>query len=291
MSPTASLFCDELCSLGEGAFWHPLRNELFWFDINAGVLFGADPAGTIHHRIEFVRPASAAALIDFHNLAIAAQGELLTLDIDAKTMAPLHEFEPANPLTRSNDGRVSPSGVWWVSTMGKNAEHKAGTIYAFAEGQLAPVVTKVTIPNAICFSPDGKIAYYTDTPTRRILSAQIDPTTTKPLSDWQLFVELEDGPGAPDGAITDSQGNVWSAEYGGGRVVRYTPDGRLDLVVNVPARNVTCPTLGGADLKTLFVTTARQGLDESDIESAPYSGAVFAIDVDVPGRAEVPLRL
>lgn len=291
MPQTASLFCDELCSLGEGAFWHPQRNELFWFDINRSLLFGADMAGTVHHRIAFDRPASAAALIDFHRLAIACEGELLTLDIDAKSLSPLHELEPQNPVTRANDGRVSPTGVWWISTMGKDAEPKAGTIYTFSMGKLAPIVTKLTIPNAICFSPDGTFAYHTDTPRRRIMRAAIDLKTARPVAEWELFIDLADAPGRPDGAITDMEGNLWSAEYGGGRVVRYTPSGKTDLVVNVPARNVTCPTLGGQDLKTLFVTTARQELPPDEIAKAPYSGAVFAIEVDVAGRAEVALKL
>lgn len=291
MSENAALFSDELCSLGEGAFWHPLRKELFWFDINNSTLFGADASGQLVHRMALESPGSAAALIDFQNIAIAVKGQILALDLATRSFTPLHAFEADNPVTRSNDARVSPNGVWWLSTMGKNAEPEAGALYAFSHGSLKPVRSHITIPNSICFSPDGRLAYFTDTVKRVIERIEISPETALPIGEWEPFIDLRDAEGAPDGAVTDSAGNLWSAQYGGGQVVRYTPEGKRDRVVDVPAKNVTCPALGGPHMSTLYITTARQGLDAKALEKAPFSGAVFAIEVDVAGRPEVPLAL
>lgn len=291
MTTTAQLFIECKCSLGEGIFWHPGRRELFWFDINAGALYRADAAGDIQRKITFGQPVSAAALIDDKTLLVAGADALLKVGIEDGTISPLIPFEADNPITRSNDARVSPQGAWWVSTMGRNEETGAGALYRFVSGELTPILTEVSIPNAICFAPDGRRAYFTDTPTRKIKTVALDPETALPIGEWEVFVDLSGQKGAPDGAVTDAEGFVWSAEYGGGRVVRYAPDGSVDRVVSVPAQNVTCPTFGGDDLKTLYVTTARQNLSEEDLRSQPLAGSVFAIDLDVAGRPEVPVRL
>ncbi len=156
-----------------------------------------------------------------------------------------------------------------------------------------------------CFSPDGALAYFADTPERKIERVALDPETGKPAGDWEVFVDLGGQPGFPDGAVCDSEGFVWSAEYGGGRVVRYAPDGRVDRVVTVPAPNVTCPCFGGDDLKTPLyhhghtghergasgaLSAGRQRVPDKNRRARPgrdAAKALVAVAGDAPGTSEI----
>jgi len=290
MSLKADLFIDCRCDLGEGPFWHPDRAELFWFNINAGDLYRANPKGEVLDRWRFDEPVSAAALIDHDTLLVAAASGVMRFSIlsgEREMIAPLEDDMPA---TRSNDSRVSPQGTWWVGTMSRSEDATSGKLYGFRDGVFSIIKSPVHIPNAICFAPDGTRAYFADTPSRKIMKVDLDPQTGMPAGDWSLFVDLAGQPGAPDGAVTDAEGFVWNAEYGGGRVVRYSPDGEVDNIVEVPCANVTCPVLGGPDLKTLYITTAAQGMTDDEKEAAPLAGGIFECEVDVPGVPEVRVR-
>lgn len=291
MADGAELFVDCRLGLGEGPLWHGGRHELFWFDINAGKLFRADESGTLRSEIRFGEPVAAAAIIDDETLLVASASALLVTDIASGTTRRHMSLEADNPLTRSNDSRVCPQGAWWIGTMGTREQDGVGAVYHYRDGTLSLIRNKVTIPNATCFSPDGSVAYFADSLTRRIERVALDRQTGKPAGDWELFVDLAGQPGVPDGAVCDSEGFVWSAEYGGGRVVRYRPDGSVDRVISVPAPNVTCPCFGGDDLRTLYITTARQGMNDEQLAQYPHAGSVFRIRIEVPGQAETPVFL
>lgn len=286
MTDTAELFIDCRCALGEGPIWHPLRNELFWFDINAHALFNASSDGAIINRWLFDESVAAAAIIDRDDLLIAAASKLIRFNIlhnDQQVICPL---EADNPLTRTNDSRVNLAGGFWIGTMGMNDDAGLGAVYQYRAGKIEKLFGDVGIPNSTCFSPDGTLAYWTDTLTGKILKCEIDPQTGLPIGEWQLHIDTEGQRGAPDGAIIDSEGYMWSARWGGSCVIRHAPDGSIDRIVEVPASNVTCPALGGTDLKTLYVTTASKGLTPEEQAAEPQAGSVFAIRVDVPGQPE-----
>lgn len=291
MSQTADLFIDCRCSLGEGPFWHPGRQELFWFDINVGALFRANAAGVILAKLSFGEAVAAAALVDDETLLVAAASAILDFDIEAGTFGPRLALEADNPKTRANDSRVCPRGAWWIGTMDRSEKDNLGAVYHYRSGKLTTLRTNVGIPNATCFSPDGRFAYFADTPTRRIERIALDTETGLPIGKWQPFVDLKGQRGFPDGAVVDSEGFVWNAEYGGGRVVRYTPEGKLDRVVKVPVPNATCPCFGGRELKTLYITTASQGMIPDELARFPHAGSVFAVELDVPGLPETPVTL
>jgi sugar lactone lactonase YvrE len=291
MSDTAELFIDCRNSLGEGPLWHKGRGELFWFDINANRMFRAGPGGDIRAEIDFGEPVAAAAIVDDSHLLIAAATGILDFDIETGAFSERLPLEADNPVTRSNDSRVSPHGAWWIGTMGRNAEPGVGAVYHFLGGKLTLLRDKVGIPNATCFSPDGRIAYFTDSHTKRIEKVAIDPETGAPVGDWEHFVDLSSKGVSPDGAVCDAEGFVWNAEYGGGRVTRYSPDGRIDREVAVPCPNITCPCFGGDDLKTLYITTAAEGMTPEASAQYPHAGSLFAFALDVPGQAETPVRL
>lgn len=287
----AELFVDCRCELGEGPFWHPLLDRLFWFDIPNQTLLSADENGHLVDRIAFKDAVSAAAVIDRDHLLVAQAGVLLRYQFSTDMAVPIVPLEADKPGNRTNDGRVDPTGGFWIGTMSRQGgQHPgAGAVYRFRNGTLTTVLTDVTIPNSTCFSPDGRTAYFADTSTDIIRKVALDPQTGLPAGEWTQFATTA-GRGLPDGAVVDSEGYLWSARWGGSCVVRHAPDGSVDRIVELPVSRVTCPAFGGKDLRTLFITTARQGMTPEELEREPYAGSVFTVRVDVPGQPEHLLR-
>jgi len=290
MNSKAELFVDSRCELGEGPFWNPLLERLFWFDILNQTMLSAGTDGHIVDRITFKDTVSAGAVIDKDSLAVAQSGALLRYDFATDTTSVIAEIEGDVPTNRTNDSRVDRTGGFWIGTMGRKAEAGVGGVYQYRAGQTTKVIENIRIPNSICFSPDGRTAYFTDS-GRMILKCATDPATGLPIGPWEDFFTME-GPGGADGSVVDSEGFLWNARWGGGKVIRISPDGKLDKVVEVPGvSQVSCPAFGGSDLKTLYLTTAREHMTPEQIEREPHAGSVFAVALDVAGIAEPFLKL
>ncbi|MCB1517510.1 MAG: SMP-30/gluconolactonase/LRE family protein [Hyphomicrobiaceae bacterium] len=287
----AELFIDSQNSLGEGPLWHPGRQQLFWFAIHDGELFAASTQGEIEGNWSFGEPAAAAGIIDDNALAVATASGLYRLDLASGAKSLIVSIEENDPLTRTNDSRVGPGGGFWIGTMARSEKTPSGSVYHFRHGKLTRIKSGIYIPNATSFSPDGTIAYFADTPDGLILKCPIDPQTAMPTGDFTLFRDTRGEPGHPDGAVVDSEGYVWNARYGGGSVIRYTPAGEIDRIIEVPVPNTTCPAFGGPDLKTLYITTAHQQMSDADRARFPLSGSVFKIELDIAGQAEIPVAL
>ena len=291
MTEQAKLFIDSRCKLGEGPFWHPLRQQFFWFDILAKTLFAANEDGGSAGQWTFDKMVSAAGVIDKDTLAVAGQGTIFKLDLASDEISSLVALEADLPGNRSNDGRVNPAGGLWIGTMEHAEQLYSGSVYQFRGGALKKLFGDIRIPNSTCFSPDGRTAYFTDTPNRIIMKRDIDPATGEPIGFWSVFADTSAHPGAPDGSVVDSQGYLWSARWGGSRVIRYAPDGLIDREIMVPASQITCPAFGGPDLKTLYLTSANKNLSAAALASEPHAGSVFSIRVDVAGQPEPLLKL
>lgn len=290
MNSKAELFVDSRCELGEGPFWNPLLERLFWFDILNQTMLSAGTDGHIVDRITFKDTVSAGAVIDKDSLAVAQSGALLRYDFSTDTTSVIAEIEGDVPTNRTNDSRVDRTGGFWIGTMGRKAEAGVGGVYQYRSGQTIKVIENIRIPNSICFSPDGRTAYFTDS-GRMIVKCATDPATGLPIGPWEDFFTME-GPGGADGSVVDSEGFLWNARWGGGKVIRISPDGKLDKVVEVPGvSQVSCPAFGGSDLKTLYLTTAREHMTPEQIEREPHAGSVFAVALDVAGIAEPFLKL
>lgn len=290
MNSKAELFVDSRCELGEGPFWHPLLERLFWFDILNQTMLSAGTDGHIVDRITFKDTVSAGAVIDRGSLAVAQSGALLRYDFATDSTSVIVEIEGDVPTNRTNDSRVDRTGGFWIGTMGRKAEAGVGGVYQYRAGQTTKVIDNIRIPNSICFSPDGRTAYFTDS-GKTIVKCATDPATGLPVGPWEDFFTME-GPGGADGSVVDSEGYLWNARWGGGKVIRISPDGKLDKVVEVPGiTQVSCPAFGGKDLKTLYITTAREHMTPEQIEREPHAGSVFAVALDVPGIADPFLKL
>ena len=264
------------CDLGEGPLWHPERGQLFWFDILGRRLLTQEDGAT--RMWDFDRLVSAAGWVDRDRLLVASETDLFLFDLAAGTSETICPLEEDLPATRSNDGRADPWGGFWIGTMGKAAERGAGAIYRWYRGDLRRLHGGITIPNSICFSPDRRFAYFTDTPTRIIRRQPLDSATGWPSGEAEDWLDLRVEGLNPDGSVTDAEGNLWNAQWGARRVACYSPDGRFLHAVAFPGRNTSCPAFGGAGLSTLFCTTAREHLSSEVLAREPENGLTFAAE-------------
>lgn len=271
-----------VCLLGEGPLWHPLRQQLFWFDILSRRLMSSPGTG-IH---EFEEHVSAAGWIDRDTLMVASETGLFRLELDSGDREILVSLEAADTTTRSNDGRADPWGGFWIGTMGKRAEPRAGAIYRYYRGELRRLFAGITVSNAICFGADAAVAYFTDTPTGVVMRQRLAPADGWPDGAPEPFVDLRADGLKPDGAVVDAAGIVWIAMAGGGRICGFDAAGTRVHEVAFPARQTTCPAFGGADLDILFCTSAAVGLDPDLIRAEPTNGMTFAVSGMGPGQAE-----
>jgi len=278
------------CSLGEGPLWHPQRERLYWFDIPVGRLHTCNHLGGQHHQWDFGEPASAAGWIDTDTLLVATASGLQRFNLLTGEWTTVIGLESDNAVTRSNDGRIGPDGSFWIGTMALDGSPREGAYYRYHNGKMDCLAPKVSIPNATCFSPDGRTAYLADTRKQVIWSWPLDELGN-PQGEKRVHINLREQNLNPDGAVCDAQGYLWNAQWGAWRIARYAPDGSLDKVIELPVSQPTCPAFGGPDLKTLFITSASEGLSEKDLEKQPDAGMVMAMELDIAGLPEHRARV
>lgn len=281
-----SVLCDIACELGEGPTYDPIANRLWWFDITGRKLLErAFPDGsTVVHDLPFM--ASALAAIDPDRQLIVSETGLHVRDVATGALSLLLPIEADDPATRSNDSRVHPCGAFWIGTMAKDEARAAGAIYWFLRGELRLLYPGITVPNSICFSPDGAIAYFTDTPRGRLMRVDCDPATGLPTGEPSVFVDWRGQEGWIDGSVVDADGVLWNARWEGGAVDAWSPRGERLRTISVPARQSTCPAFVGPDAGRMIVTSAWKGKDEAARAADPHAGKTFLIDMPVRGRFE-----
>lgn len=280
-----------LLTLGEGPTFDPATGTAWWFDIIGKTLheLHLSSGSKRQHTLPFL--ASVLAHIDGERQLVASEDGLFIRDIASGKLEPYVEFEPGKPGNRSNDGRVHPSGALWIGTMGKKAEDGAGAIYHIARGTVTRLFERISIPNAICFSPDGTTGYYTDTADNRLMRVALDPATGLPVGDATVLVDGNDRPGGFDGAVCDADGTIWNARWGAGQLDRYAADGRLISSFDIPASQVTCPAFIGDNARRILVTSAHEGMDDAARAEDKLAGATFEAGMDVNGVFDTPYKL
>ncbi|MFF3335505.1 SMP-30/gluconolactonase/LRE family protein [Streptomyces sp. NPDC002888] len=255
-------------TLGEGPTWDAASGRLIWIDILGSRIHTYDPATgqrtvrTTEQHVGAVKPRTGGGLV------LNLRDGVGLLDPD-DTFRWLHH-EPV-PGRRANDAAVAPDGSLWAGTMRYDEAPGGGTLSRVTgDGSVEVVLDDVAVSNGTGWSPDGRLMYYIDSPTRRV--DVFDFTDGRPANRRPL-VEIEEGAGFPDGLTVDADGCVWVALWEGGAVRRYTPAGVLDRVIGLPAPRVTACAFGGADLSDLYITTARVGLDTPP----PLSGSLLVV--------------
>lgn len=271
---TVSVFDNRACILGEGPLWHPQRRQLFWFNILAKKLLTRENG--VPREWGFEDTVSAAGWVDETTLFMASANGLWRLSLSDGSRELVVALEADNATTRSNDGRADPWGGFWIGTMGYNAEVGAGAIYRYYRGTLRKLFPEITISNAICFSADRSCAYFTDTPTRKVMKTALDEAGW-PIGEAEVFLDLTADELNPDGAVVDAQGTLWLAQWGASRVAAYNARGQFQKAINLPASQITCPAFGGDHMTTLYVTSATEGLDPAILEASRDHGKTFAV--------------
>ena len=267
--------------LGEGPVWDERRGELLRVDVSGGLVHRWNP--TTGEATSFATPGEVGAVVlcADEGLLLAVECELWRVD-DAGGWTWLAEVDD-KPGIRFNDCRADSRGRLWAGTLHRQRRHGEAGLYRLDPGgELTLVLPDRTISNGIGWSLDGSTMYYIDSTTERIDRFDYDLDTGQ-LGDQRLFAAIEPTDGLPDGLTVDAQGGVWVCLFGGGRIRRYSPDGVLDREIELPLTNPTCPAFGGADLRTLYITTARHHLSSEQLIREPLAGAVLQVDVGVAG--------
>ena len=248
--------------LGEGVLWSPAHGEVQWTDIFGRRFWAHRPSDGQTRSVPLPDRLACFAHLGGSSILAGFAGGLEAFDFESGTRRLIAAIEHDRPTTRLNDGRLDRRGRLVLGTMDEDRDARPiGQIWSFGGSAARVLASDVRIANSIAFSPDGRRMYFADTPEKRIRLYDYD-LDSGVLSGERVFASVE-GPGFPDGSTVDADGCLWNAEWGGGRVVRYAPDGRVDRALALPASQVTCCAFGGANLDRLYVTTARTGLDPS----------------------------
>ncbi len=273
--------------VGEGILWHARQRQLWWTDIQGRKLHCYNWAGealTIHETPE--RVGSFAFVAGSDRLIVAFASGIAWYDVHSQKIEWLARPQQIVSGVRFNDGRVDRRGRFWSGTMVEGAQHTAdGCLYSLGRsGLLQCHARDIRISNGLCMSLDGTRLYFADSAMRTIYEYEmIEPEGR--LGARRIFTTTPEG-AYPDGAAVDAEGCVWSAHWGAGCLVRYMPDGRIDRTITVPTCQPSCVCFAGPDLDVLCVTSARENLSESVLQSEPHAGAVFLYRAGIRGLAE-----
>ncbi len=278
--------------LGESPFWHPDEAALYWCDIPGRALHRWHPETTTHRHWALPSEPGCCVPMPGGQLLLAMRDGLFRFDPRTGGRERL-AAPPYDPETeRFNDGKADPQGRLWVGTIYEPRAPPRAALYRWAGGRLDRMAGGVTVSNGLAFSPDGRTLYWSDTTAHRIHALDLDAAAGT-VSRQRLFAEFarksadpELGPygGRPDGAAVDVEGAYWVALFEGQRLLRLAAgDGRLLQEVPLPVRCPTMPCLGGPDLRTLYLTTARHNRPPEELAAQPWAGCVLHMRVDVPG--------
>ncbi|MBL8700857.1 MAG: SMP-30/gluconolactonase/LRE family protein [Alphaproteobacteria bacterium] len=272
--------------LGESPFWDGAAGLLWWIDIRAPSIQAWSPATGAHRR--WLMPATIGCIVP------RARGGLLVglhtgfhaFDPATGALAPIARPDPELPDNRPNDARCDRNGRFWCGTMENYGRTRTGSLYRLdADRALHKVDGPYIVPNSITFAPDGRRMTFTDTRQGDILAYDYDPATATRRGS-RVLLAADGAPGRPDGSCVDAEGCVWNARFGGGCVVRVTPDGRVDRIIELPAINATACAFGGARLDELYVTTGTLRMTLEQLGAQPAAGSVFVLRPGVGGVPE-----
>ena len=270
------------CELGEGPVWW--RGALWFTDIKQKTVHRFDPVSGQGQSWRAPSQVGFLAPLENGHFIAGAKTGLYDFDPASGGFVLIRAVEPDRPFNRLNDGAVDRKGQLWFGSMDDGERQPSGMLYRLCRGSLAPVDSGYVITNGPAFSPDGGTLYHTDTLEKRIYAFDLGEDGS--LANKRLFAAIEDGAGYPDGPTVDSEGCLWTGLFGGWAARRYAPDGALLESVSFPVANVTKLAFGGADLTTVYATTARKGLDAGALANQPLAGGLFCFQANVPGQPQ-----
>ena len=271
--------------LGEVPRWHPLERALYWIDAFKPAVHRLDPASgklesfTPPEKLGSFAPRAGGGLL------IAGRGGLAHYDPASGTLDRIVDPEGGGAVNILNDGRCDRRGRFWVGSMSKTMERASGSLYRLERGHLAAVDDGIWVANGVCWSPDERRMYLADSHVKTIFVYEFD-LAAGTIGPRRVFATMGDRPGVPDGSSVDAEGFIWNAVFDGSCLLRYAPDGRVNRIVQLPVSRPTACAFGGADLATLYLTTARFRLAPERLAAEPLAGGQLALDVGVKGLPE-----
>ena len=282
----AELVLDAKTILGEGSIWHPKENKLYWIDIEGKSLHIYDPVTKEDKQFPLGSRVGTVVLLQAGGAIVALQSSIQKIDTKTGKLSFLTNPLPDTVNLRYNDGKCDPAGRFWVGTMALDSRRRGAVLYRMDKDKsIHQMLDSVTISNGIVWTADKKTMYYNDTPTGTIQGFDYNDKTGE-IANRRVVVRISKGGGGPDGMTIDADGNLWVALWGSGTVGKFDPiSGELLQKVIVPAPNVTSCAFGGKNLETLYITTARAGMNADKLKEFPLSGGLFSVK---PGVHVVP---
>lgn len=272
-------------SVGEGPLWSVAESALYWVDVPAGALHRFELGSGATRDWQLPSEVGSIALRAGGGAIAALRTGFALVDLDSGEVEQLEDPEADEPRTRFNDGKCDRRGRFWAGTMDLDERAPLGALYRFSgPGRCERMLDGIGLSNGLGWSPDDRTMYHTDSLTAVIMAYDYDIDSGTLSSPRRFAVDRHQA--VPDGLTVDADGCVWSVKWDGWRVVRYTPDGRVDREVALPVGHPTSCTFGGDGLDVLFVTSAREGLGQAALADQPLAGSVFAIEPGVQGLPE-----
>ncbi len=273
--------------LGESPVWDPREKVVFWVDIESRDILRFHPESGLNDRFHLSQTVSSVALREQGGLIVTVKDKFAFFDPGTGILDLLGGPRSDMSECRFNDGKCDRQGRFWAGTMNlARCDAPSGNLYRFDPGgRITRALSRVRLSNGLGWSPDNRTMYFAESFRHCIHAFDFDAAEGT-LSNQRLFASVDEkSGGVPDGLTVDGEGCVWNAQPGLGQVVRYSPSGEVDRVVELPVPRPTSCTFGGDDLDVLYVTTARETLTAEQLARAPLSGGLFAV---VPGVRGLP---
>jgi sugar lactone lactonase YvrE len=275
------------CILGECPLWHPSEQALYWIDILKPALHRLDPNTHQHQMWPMPTNICCIGLHAAGGLIAGMRTYFAHIELPSGQVTKIADVVAPNQPLMFNDGKCDRQGRYWAGTKDLAEKNPLATLYRLdKQGEVTPMAQHIVETNGIAWSPDNRIMYYCDTLPRHIWQCDFDAETGT-LANQRIFVQVPEGAGLPDGLTVDRDGFIWSAHWNGWGITRYTPDGKIDRVIPMPVQLTSSCCFGGADYRTLFVTSIRHNLTAEELAKGPLAGCVFAVEIDfTQGLAE-----
>lgn len=278
---------DHPATLGEAPMWCTRNDVLYWIDTIGKKIFRFDPArDSVAERNLSYRPSALAPRPD-GTLLLAFKKGIALYDFESDSVQSLDIGDISYAETVLNDGACDRRGRFWIGSRDKQVSRPVGALYRIdGELNVATVLDGIVLSNGIAWSPDDRIMYHTDSfPDGRVDAYDFDIDSGS-ISNRRTLLDYHGVHGHPDGCTVDADGGLWVAEVESSRVVRYSPSGEIDRIIETPVSKPTSVMFGGRDLATLFITSMRYGLSERQFADEPLAGTVMMLAAGVKGMPE-----
>lgn len=278
------LVVDAKALLGEGPSWDEEKQLLYWVDIPNQNIYVYNPASNTHKIINTGQYVSTIVPRNSGGLILAMHHGFYALDIDTEVLTLLVDPESDKPSNRFNDGKCDVYGRLWAGTMAIDESLHKGALYCLEKDlSVKKVLDGVSISNGTAWDKENKTMYYIDTPTKQVVAFDFDIKIGS-ISNKRVIINIPEGEGFPDGMNIDQEGMLWIAHWEGAQISRWNPEtGKKIDSISVPATRVTSCVFGGENLDELYITTARVGMSEEEIEKHPHAGGIFKVKPGVKG--------